>query len=63
MPTFADLSWPTGHFRLGVWDIVLPVTLAGIWFAMFFWQLARRPILPAYHPLMPEILEKSHGAH
>jgi hypothetical protein len=63
MPTFADLSWPTGHFNLSVWDIVLPIAMAGIWMALFFWQLGRRPILPAYHPLMPEILEKSHGAH
>jgi hypothetical protein len=63
MPMFSDLSWPTGHFHLSVWDIVLPVALAGIWIALFFWQLGRRPILPAYHPLLPEILEKPHGAH
>jgi hypothetical protein len=66
MPNFADLSWPTGHFpgaaEVGM-DVVVIVAMAGIWMALFFWQLGKRPILPAYHPLVPEILEKHHGAH
>jgi hypothetical protein len=63
MPNFGDLSWPAGHLYVGIWDIVLPVAMAAVWISAFFWQLGRRPILPAYHPLMPEILEKEHGAH
>jgi hypothetical protein len=66
MPTFADLSWPTGHFpgvaEIGM-DLVIIVAMAAIWMTLFFWQLGKRPILPAYHPLVPEILEKHHGAH
>jgi len=62
-PNFADTSGLTGHFHLTVFDIVLPIAMAGIWFTVYFYQLSKRPLLPIYHHLMPEVLEKSHGAH
>jgi hypothetical protein len=63
IPNFADTNGITAHFSPNLFDLVLPVTLAGIWIAAFFYQLSKRPLLPVYHHLVPEILEKSHGAH
>jgi hypothetical protein len=65
VPNFRDAAWPSGSFAQGFhWtDIVVPFALAAVWITLFFWNLARRPILPAYHHLVPQILEKSHGAH
>ena len=63
VPNFADASGLTGHFSPNLFDLVLPIAMAGIWIAVFFYQLGKRPLLPVYHHLMPEILEKSHGAH
>jgi hypothetical protein len=63
LPNFADVSWPTGYFAPTLWDLVVPLALASIWFTLFFRELGTRPVLPLYHPLFPEIMEKSHGAH
>jgi hypothetical protein len=65
VPNFRDAAWPSGSFAQGFhWtDIVVPFALAATWISLFFWNLARRPVLPAYHHLVPQILEKSHGAH
>lgn len=73
VPNFSDASWPHGSFVLSGFfnarntpnwmDVVVPFAMIAGWMAAFFGQLARRPILPAYHHLVPEIMEKSHGAH
>jgi hypothetical protein len=65
VPNFKDAAWPTGSLMAGFhWtDIVVPFALFALWLTLFFWELGKRPILPAYHPLVPQILEKSHGAH
>jgi hypothetical protein len=63
IPNFKDVSGLTGHFFLTGFDLVVPVAMASTWFAFFFAQLTRRPLVPAHHHLMPEILEHSHGAH
>lgn len=65
VPNFPDAAWPKGTLANGFhWtDVVVPLALIASWVALFFWQLGKRPILPAYHRLVPEILEKSHGAH
>ena len=52
-----------GHLNLTWMDIAIPVGMFSIWVAMYFYQLGRRPMLPAYHHLVPEILEQPHGAH
>jgi hypothetical protein len=41
----------------------VPLAMIAAWISLFMWEFAKRPILPAYHRLVPEILEKSHGAH
>lgn len=65
VPNFKDAAWPTGTLANGFhWtDIVVPLAMAAGWISLFFWELGKRPLLPAYHPLVPQILEKSHGAH
>ncbi|MBI2682287.1 MAG: hypothetical protein HYX26_03575 [Acidobacteriales bacterium] len=63
LPNFADVSWPTGNFDPTLWDLVVPAAMACVWFTLFFRELGTRPILPLYHPLFPQIMEKSHGAH
>ncbi|MCU1284874.1 MAG: hypothetical protein JWO13_1224 [Acidobacteriales bacterium] len=62
-PNFKETSGITGHFNPNIMDMVLPIALAAIWITAFFYQLKKRPLLPAYHHLVPEILEPSHGAH
>jgi hypothetical protein len=62
-PNFKDTSGLTGHFNPNLMDVVLPIALASIWITAFFYQLKKRPLIPAYHHLVPEILEPSHGAH
>ena len=65
VPNFKDAAWPDGSLMNGFhWtDIVVPLAMFAAWIALFMWEFAKRPILPAYHRLVPEILEKSHGAH
>jgi hypothetical protein len=65
VPNFGDAAWRTGTLAQGFrWtDIVVPLAMISAWTALIMWELAKRPILPAYHRLVPEILEKSHGAH
>jgi hypothetical protein len=63
IPNFADASGLTGHFSPNLFDLIVPIALAAIWVATFFYQLGKRPLLPIYHHLMPEVLEKQHGAH
>jgi hypothetical protein len=65
VPNFADAAWPKGTFANGFYwtDIVVPFAMMAAWIALFFWQLAKRPVLPAYQHLVPQILEQSHGAH
>jgi hypothetical protein len=62
-PNFADTNGITGHFSPNLFDLVLPIAMAGIWFTVYFYQLGKRPLLPVYHHLIPEILEREHGAH
>lgn len=65
LPNFADAAWPTGSFAKGFhWtDVVVPFAMFALWLTLYFWELGKRPIIPAYNPLVPQILEKSHGAH
>lgn len=69
VPNFKDAAgWApqgqaVGRFFLTPWDIIVPVAMASIWVAFFFYHLTKRPLIPVYHPLVPEILEPQHGAH
>ncbi len=63
IPNFPDTNGLTGHFSPNLFDLVIPIALAGIWIAAFLYQLGKRPLLAIHHHLMPEVLEKTHGAH
>ena len=60
-----DIFWYTapafhpGSFNLHWMDIAAPIGLGGIWLAMFFSYLRRRPLLPLADPYPREVLE--HG--
>jgi hypothetical protein len=63
-----DLYWniepnySPGHFAFSWLDAVIPLALAGLWVAFFFWNLQRRPLVVAYDPHLQELLE-SHSHH
>jgi hypothetical protein len=40
---------------------VVPVAMAGIWFAYFAMELAKRPLLVRNDPQLPRLWEHSHG--
>src|SRR5438067_8914354 len=63
IPNFKDVSGLTGHFFLTWFDLVVPLAMAATWFAFFFAEIKKRPLVPAHHHLMPEILEREHGTH
>ena len=55
--TISSLSW------IHLLDLVVPVAIGGIWFAMFFHNLKSRPLLPAYDVHAQEFLEYVGAAH
>ncbi len=69
VPNFKDAAgWApagevAGRFSPNLWDLIVPLAMASIWVALFFHHLRKKPLIPVYHPLVPEILEPSHGAH
>ena len=69
VPNFEDArGWApkgevAGGFSPNPWDLIVPLAMASIWVALFFHHLRKKPLIPVYHPLVPEILEPSHGAH
>ncbi len=50
-----------GHFSLHFTHIAAPLALMGIWLAVFFWNLAQRPLLVRTEPMLPKLWERSHG--
>lgn len=69
---FVDLFWyiePNFHKSLGslswinLLDLVVPVALGGLWFAMFFHNLRSRPLLPVYDMHAQEFMEYAGVAH
>ena len=57
MPAFTVR--PTFHWLL----VVLPVAIGGLWLGLFFWQLARHPLLPHHHPDLQKAIRETHEAH
>lgn len=58
-PNFADVN----HVRFAIsWlDIFAPIGFGGLWLALFFWHLPKRPLLPLGHPDLEKALH--HGVH
>jgi hypothetical protein len=49
---FIEPNFPgnQAHFHFSWLDAVVPITIAGLWLAYFFWNLRRRPVVPLYDP-------------
>ena len=41
----------------------LPLAIGGLWFGLFFWQLARHPLLPRRHPYLVRAIRETQEAH
>ena len=48
-------------FRLHWMDLAAPTGIGGLWLAVFLWQLAKRPLLPASDPRLAQAV--AHGTH
>jgi hypothetical protein len=55
--TLSSLSW------IHLLDLVVPVAIGSFWFAMFFYNLRSRPLLPVYDLHAQEFLEYVGAAH
>lgn len=70
---FIDLFWMIapefshGGFHVSWMDVVAPIGIGGIWLAMFFWQLNKRPLVPINDPQYDALLEQAqapaHAGH
>lgn len=67
---FVDLYWqaaPNFHHSLGealatIWiDLAAWIGLGGIWLAIFYWQLQKRPLIPVRDPYIGEALASGGG--
>jgi hypothetical protein len=60
-----DLFWmiapefPPPGFHVSWMDVVAPIGLGGLWFAMFAWQLGKRPLIPTNDPQYESVLEQA----
>ena len=56
-----------GGFHLSWMDVVAPLGIGGVWLAMFFWQLSKRPLIPINDPqydnLLAEAQAPAHAGH
>ncbi|MGI8735120.1 MAG: hypothetical protein ACR2LM_17675 [Pyrinomonadaceae bacterium] len=56
-----------GGFHLSWMDVVAPIAIGGLWLAMFFRQLAKRPLMAINDPQYDELLEQAqapvHAGH
>ncbi len=46
----------THSFHVSWMDVVAPIGIGGIWLAMFFWQLSKRPLVPINDPQYDSLL-------
>ena len=62
-----DLFWMVapefthGAFHVSWMDAVAPIAIGGVWLAMFFWQLNKRPLLPINDPQYDNLLAEAHA--
>ncbi len=54
VPNFPGVSY------FSIWYIIAPIGVGGLWLAYFFYNLRKRPILPAYDPQLPIFLHQGH---
>ena len=70
---FIDLFWmiapefPPEGFHVSWMDLVAPIAMGGLWFAVFAWQLSKRPLIPANDPQYDSVLAQAqapaHAGH
>ena len=64
---YFDLYWnlapnySPGDFDFSWMDAAVPVAMAGLWMAFFFWNLQRRPLVAVYDPHLQKLFESHHG--
>lgn len=56
-PNFANVA--NVHFSISWLDVVAPAGFGGLWLALFFWHLQRRPLMPLGAPDLQKAL--NHG--
>ena len=54
-PAFAG-----SRFRIHWMDVLAPIGVGGLWLAVFFWQLGKRPLLPVNDPELQQAV--AHGS-
>jgi len=60
-----DLFWMIapdlthGAFHISWMDVVAPIALGGLWFAVFAWQLQKRPLIPINDPQYDSVLAEA----
>jgi hypothetical protein len=63
----ADMFWLIGpahgttHVAVHWLDVIAPLTLGGLFVALFLWQLGTRPILPVGEPWLQDAIEQGTG--
>jgi hypothetical protein len=70
---FIDLFWmiapefPPAGFHVSWMDVVALIAMGGLWFAMFAWQLRKRPLIPINDPQYDSVLAQAqapaHAGH
>jgi hypothetical protein len=53
-PNFADVN--NVRFAISWLDVVAPIGFGGLWLALFFWHLQRRPLMPLGAPDLQKVL-------
>lgn len=57
----------THSFHVSWMDVVAPIGIGGVWLAMFFWQLNKRPLIPVndpqYDSLVAAAQAPAHAGH
>ncbi|MCM3903821.1 MAG: hypothetical protein ND866_19130 [Pyrinomonadaceae bacterium] len=48
-----------GGFHVSWMDFVAPIAMGGLWFAMFSWQLKKRPLIPINDPQYDSVLAEA----
>ncbi|MDQ3668087.1 MAG: hypothetical protein M3410_16250 [Acidobacteriota bacterium] len=70
---FIDLFWMIAPefrsegFHVSWMDVVAPIAMGGLWFALFAWQLRSRPLIsindPQYDSVLAQAQEPAHAGH
>lgn len=62
---FLDLFWMIAPefshegFRVSWMDVAAPIAMGGLWFAVFAWQLSKRPLIPINDPQYESVLAEA----